>query len=94
MDLVKILFEELHFKASFGGKEGRAVMGSKRKRIPEFVQQRNKRQTTMLFSFEGGDVESSIIQRRVQRPRRDIDLHKFSQVQSEIDKRSIDLEGT
>ena len=28
----------------------------------------------MLFSFEGGDVKSSIIPQRAQRPRRDIDL--------------------
>ena len=34
-------------------------------------------------------MESSIIQRRAQRPRRDIDLDMFSQVRSEIDKRSI-----
>ena len=28
----------------------------------------------MLFSFEEGDVKDSIVRRRVQRPRRDIDL--------------------
>ena len=34
----------------------------------------------MLFSFEEGDVKGSIIRRRAQRPRRDVDLDKFSQV--------------
>ena len=28
----------------------------------------------MLFSFEGGDAKSSIIPRRAQRPRRDLDM--------------------
>ena len=36
--------------------------------------------TTMLFTFEGGDAQSSIIRRRTKRPRRDVDLDKFSQV--------------
>ena len=34
----------------------------------------------MLFPFEGGDVKGSTIGRRVQRPRRNIDLDKVSQV--------------
>ena len=34
----------------------------------------------MPFSFEEGDAKDSIIRRRAQRPRRDIDLDKFSQV--------------
>ena len=34
----------------------------------------------MLFSFEEGDAKDSIVRRRAQRPRRDIDLDKFSQV--------------
>ena len=34
----------------------------------------------MLFSFEGRGTKSSITRRRTQRPRRDIDLDKFSQV--------------
>ena len=33
--LVKILFEEVSFKVSFEGGEGRAVTESKRKRIPD-----------------------------------------------------------
>ena len=33
--LVKILFEEVSFKASFEGREGRAVTESGRKRIPD-----------------------------------------------------------
>ena len=34
----------------------------------------------MLFSSEEGDAKDSIVRRRAQRPRRDIDLDKFSQV--------------
>ena len=34
----------------------------------------------MLLSFEGGDAKGSIIGRRAQRPRRNIDLDKVSQV--------------
>ena len=33
----------------------------------------------MLLFFEGGDAKSSII-RRTRRPRRDVDVDKFSQV--------------
>ena len=36
--------------------------------------------TTIVFSFEGGDVKSSIIQRGTQRLRRGKDLDKFGQV--------------
>ena len=36
--------------------------------------------TAMLFSFEGGDAKCSIIRRRMQGPRRDIDLERFGQV--------------
>ena len=78
--LVKILFEEVSFKASFKGREGRAVMESERKRIPDLDSRKAKGMTTILFSFEQGDVKYSIIQRRAQRPKRDIDLDKFSQV--------------
>ena len=34
----------------------------------------------MLFSFEEGDAKSSIIRRRAQGPRRDVDRDRFSQV--------------
>ena len=34
----------------------------------------------MLFSFEEGDAKGSVIRRRAQRPRRDVDLNKFSYV--------------
>ena len=78
--LVKILFEEVSFKASFGGREGRAVTESERKRIPDLGSRETKGTTTVLFSFEEGDVKGSVIRRRVQRPRRDVDLDKFSQV--------------
>ena len=78
--LVKILLEEVSFKASFEGGEGRAVTESERKRIPDLDSREAKGTTTMLFSFEEGDAKSSIIRRRAQRPRRDTDLDKFSQV--------------
>ena len=39
-----------------------------------------KGKTTMLLSFEEGDAKDSIIRRRAQKPRRDIDLDRFSQV--------------
>ena len=63
---VKILFEEDSFKASFEGGEGRAVMGSKRKRIPNLDKSKAKGTTSMLFCFEEGDAKYSIIQRRAQ----------------------------
>ena len=34
----------------------------------------------MLFSFQEGDAKDSVVRRRAQRPRRDIDLGNFSQV--------------
>ena len=34
----------------------------------------------MLFSFQEGDAKDSVVRRRAQRPRRDIDLGKCSQV--------------
>ena len=40
--LVKILFEEVSFKACFEGKEGRGVMESKRKRIPNLCSRKAK----------------------------------------------------
>ena len=43
--LVKILFEEVSFKAGFEGREGRAVTESERKRI----QQRSKRHDHAIF---------------------------------------------
>ena len=36
--------------------------------------------TIMLFSFEGEDAKGSVIRRRAQRPRRNIDLDMVSQV--------------
>ena len=35
LSLVKILFKKVNYKASFEGREGRAVTGSERKRIPD-----------------------------------------------------------
>ena len=51
-------------------------MESERKRIPDFNSREAKGTTTMLFSFEEGDAKDSIVQRRAQRPRWDIDLDK------------------
>ena len=55
-------------------------MESERKRIPDLDSREAKGMTTMLFSFEEGDAKDSIIRRRAQRPRRDIDLGRSSQV--------------
>ena len=46
-----------------------------RKRIPDLHSRE-----TMLFSFEEGNAKGSVIQRRAQRPRRDVDLDRFSRV--------------
>ena len=53
---------------------------SKTKRIAGLYSRKTEGPTTMLLSFEGGDAKGSIIGRRAQRPRRDIDLDKVSQV--------------
>ena len=53
---------------------------SERKGIPDLDSREAKSTTTMLFSFEERDANDSIVRRRAQRPRRDIDLDKFSQV--------------
>ena len=58
-----------------------AMTESKRERIPGLYSRKTEGPiATMLFSFEGGDAKGSIIGRRAQRPRRDIDLDKVSQV--------------
>ena len=72
-----VLFEEVSFKANFEGREGRAVTERKRKRIPDVESKEAKGTTTMLFSFEQGDAKDSIIRRRAQRPRRDVDVDKY-----------------
>ena len=59
---------------------GVAMTESKGKRIPDLDSREAKGMTTMLFSFEEGDAKGSVIRRREQRLRRDIDLDKFSQV--------------
>ena len=56
---------------------------SERERIPGLYSRKTEGPTTMLFSFKGGDTKGSIIGRRAQRPRRNIDLDKVSQVLSE-----------
>ena len=48
---VKILLEEVHFQASFEGKEGRAV-----KRIPDLFGREAKDTSTVTISFEVGDA--------------------------------------
>ena len=47
--------EEVSFKVSFEGREGRAVAESEGKRIPDLCSREAEGTTTMLFSFEGGD---------------------------------------
>ena len=51
---------------------------SERKKIPDLDSREAKGTTTMLFYFEEADAKDSIIRRRAQRPRRDVDLNKFS----------------
>ena len=53
---------------------------SERKTIPDLCSREAKGTISMLFSLEDGDAKSSIVRRRAQRPRRDLDLDKFSQV--------------
>ena len=53
---------------------------SERERIPGLYSRETEVPTNMLFSFEGGGVNSSIIGRRAQRPRRNNRLDKVSQV--------------
>ena len=76
---VKIMFEEVGFRASFQDNEGRVVTDSERKRIVDSCSREAKGTTTILFSFQGGDAESSVIRRRMQRPRMDIDMDAISQ---------------
>ena len=59
--MFKILFEEVSFKASFEGREGRAVTESEKTKIPDLDSRDAKSTTTMLFSFEEGDAKGSII---------------------------------
>ena len=47
--------------ASFEGREGRAVTESERKRFPDLGSREAKGTTTMLFSFEEGEVLSVTI---------------------------------
>ena len=49
--------EEVSFKASFEGREGRAVMESEGKRIPDLCLREAEDTTTVLFSLEGGDAK-------------------------------------
>ena len=78
--LVKNELEEVSFKARLKGREGRAVMESERKIYPDLCSREAEGVTTMLFSFEGGDAKSSLVRRGTQRPRRDKNLGKYSQV--------------
>ena len=49
--LVKILFEEIRFKASFKRRKRRTVTESDRKRIPDLDSREAKGTTTMLFEM-------------------------------------------
>ena len=57
---------------------GKGCDGERKKGNSRFGQKKSKR----LFSLEGGDAKRSVIRGRAQRPRRDVDLDKFSQVQA------------
>ena len=59
--LVNILSEEVSFKGSFEGREGRAVTESERKRIPDLCCREAKGTTTMPFSFEGGNAKRKVL---------------------------------
>ena len=53
---------------------------SEKKRIQTLCSREAEGTTAVLLSFEDGDVKSSFTRRRTHRPRRNIDLDKFSQV--------------
>ena len=75
--MVKILCEKLNFRTSFEGRE-RSAMTERKGENSKFDMAEGP--TIVLFSFEGGDAKSSIIGRRAQRLRKDIDLNKVSPV--------------
>ena len=52
--------EEVSFKATFEGREGRSVMESERKRIPDLGTREAGGTTTMLFSFEEGNTKTGL----------------------------------
>ena len=54
---------------------------SERKRIPAVDSREEEGTTTVLFSFEGGNVKSSVIQRRTQERRENMDLDRFKFIQ-------------
>jgi len=62
------------------GEKIKAVTESERKEIQTLCSREAEGTTAMLPSSEDGDVKSSFTRRRTQRPRRNIDLDKFSQV--------------
>ena len=78
--MFKILCKKMSFQTSFEGGYRRAMTESKRERIPGLYSRRTEGTSTILFSFAGGDGKGSIIGRRMQRPRRNIELDKVSQV--------------
>ena len=78
--LIKVLCEKMSLQTSFEGRERRARMERERERIPGLYSRETEGPATILLSFEVGDAKSSIFGRRTQRPRRDIDLDKVSQV--------------
>ena len=55
---------------------------SERKRIPDWTADEKQKLSDdhHVFYFEERDTKGSIIRRRAQRPRRDVDLNKFIQV--------------
>ena len=57
-----------------------AMTESKKGKNSRVVEQKNRKPDHHAVSFEGGDAKGSIIGRRAQRPRRNIDLDKVNQV--------------
>ena len=63
--LVKMLFEEVRFKASFKDRnELKECDGEKGKRISDLYSREAKLTVTMLLGFVGGDAKDSLINRR------------------------------
>ena len=70
-----------NFSANFEGRKGRAVTESERKRIPDSCSREAelRHDRHFLFLFKVG-MRKVVIRTRTRRPRKDIDMNKFSQV--------------
>ena len=66
--LVKILFEEVHFQASFKDRnEGKECDGEKGKKISDLYSREANLTATLMLGFVGGDAKDSLINRRTQK---------------------------